>query len=95
MVKIDVKKGMDSSKKVALRDEIRTKLKSVSEIEYAGRVLIDRETGEEVLYTGNIFVKFNSELDSEKCLDLLNTLGVRKISGSNNLYFGNLSLIHI
>jgi len=85
--KINADEELDSNSKIALRDEIRTKLKSVEKIEFAGRVLIDPETAEEVLYTGNVFVKFEPNLNEPRCLSLLDSFGFKKKSAFNNLYF--------
>jgi subtilisin family serine protease len=73
-----------------LRDAARAALKKEPEIEFAGRVLIDAQSGVAVLYTENFFVKFDDEQAAAKCRKLLKDYGLsvkRELPYSRNAYF--------
>lgn len=73
-----------------VRDEARATLKREPEIEFAGRVLIDPQSGVPVLYTENFFVKFDDEQSASKNRQILKAYGLtikREISYSRNAYF--------
>lgn len=54
-----------------VRDRARAALKSESDVRFAGRVLSDPVSGQPVLYTENLFVKFHDNLKASKCRSLL------------------------
>lgn len=56
---------------VALRDRAREILNNESEVQFAGRVLIDPISQQPVVYTENLFVKFDSEEESRVCQEVL------------------------
>ena len=73
-----------------MRDEARATLKAEPEIEFAGRVLIDPQSGVPVLYTENLFVKFDDEQSAAKNKKLLKDYGLvvkREIEYLRNAYF--------
>lgn len=76
--------------KIALRNEIRTRLKKEDSIRYAGRVLRFQGTDIYQIYTENLFIKFRDELDKSKCLEFFkqNELKVKLTLGfAKNAYF--------
>ena len=81
--------------KVKSRNEVRQKLKQDQDLEYAGRVLVDQQTDENVLYTGNALIKFNAVLPREECLKLIAKFKfkfVRALTYSKNLFFVNYDI---
>ncbi len=76
----------------ARRDELRKQLKSDTEnIEFAGRVLKDPETGKPVIYTNNIFIKFGDKVPVEVQDQILADSKLKKkepvIHFSSNAFF--------
>ncbi len=75
---------------VALRDRAREILNQESEIQFAGRVLIDPVSQQPVIYTENIFVKFDSEEESRVCQEVLRRYNLtikRPLEYARNAYF--------
>jgi len=73
-----------------LRDDARTVLNQEPEIEFAGRVLVDRAGGNPVIYTKNLFVKFDSELPASACRKIIESHGLiikRELDYASNAYF--------
>ncbi|MGQ4599427.1 S8 family serine peptidase [Nocardia sp. R6R-6] len=65
-------------------------LNAAPEVRFAGHVLVDPGTGEPVLYTENIFVKFVDRVDHEHCLAVLSAAGLRvkeEVAYATNAYF--------
>ncbi|WP_280476167.1 S8 family peptidase [Nocardia asiatica] len=65
-------------------------LEAAAEVRFAGHVLVDPATGEPVLYTENIFVKFVDSVDSEHCRAVLDAAGLtvkQTVSYAINAYF--------
>ncbi|MFG3618295.1 S8 family serine peptidase [Nocardia sp. NPDC047654] len=65
-------------------------LEAAPEVRFAGHVLVDPVTGEPVLYTENIFVKFVDHVDREHCLAVLaaaNLTVKQVVSYATNAYF--------
>lgn len=56
---------------LAQRDAARASLNATPGVRFAGRVLIDKVTGEPVVYTENLFVKFFDGIPQKKCEELL------------------------
>ncbi len=74
----------------AVRDRARTSLKKEPELRFAGRVLEDKKSKAPVLYTENIFIKFQDNLTSDECEKFLakNQLTIaQKMNSSKNSYF--------
>lgn len=65
-------------------------LDAAPEVRFAGHVLVDPGTGEPVLYTENIFVKFVDRVDREHCLAVLEAADLtvkQEVSYATNAYF--------
>jgi hypothetical protein len=72
------------------RDAGRTALKEEAELRFAGRVLEDENSGEPVLYTENIFIKFKEQIEPTRCEELLaaHDLSIKqKLDYAVNTYF--------
>lgn len=48
-------------------DDIKHALRQASDTRFAGRVLVDQRSGEPVVYTENLFVKFHDDTEYEEC----------------------------
>jgi subtilisin family serine protease len=73
----------------ALRDNARSLLKAEPAVDFAGRVLVDAQ-GRPVVYTENLFVKFEDDEDAEACEAVLQRHGLslkRSLSYARNAYF--------
>lgn len=57
-------------------EQIRHSLRQTSDVCFAGRVLVDAQTREPVLYTENLFVKFHDDLDADYCRRVLLEAGL-------------------
>ncbi|WP_208669897.1 S8 family peptidase [Pseudomonas arsenicoxydans] len=65
-------------------------LRELPQVRFAGRVLVDPETQEPVLYTENIFLKFIDPLTPTQCLVILKTLGLtikQQVPYATNAFF--------
>ena len=74
----------------ASRDAARRSLKRDSDVRFAGRVLVDRRGGQPVLYTENLFVKFDDDTSSRACRRALKEAGLdikRELAFARNAYF--------
>lgn len=49
----------------------KQRLRMMPDIRFAGGVMTDEVTGEPVIYTENIFIKFNDEVDPEDCKKII------------------------
>lgn len=75
---------------IEIRDAARAVLKEEPSVRFAGRVLVDPVTNAPVLYTENLFVKFDAELDEEDCRRILGEHGLsikRALDYAPNAYF--------
>jgi subtilisin family serine protease len=73
-----------------LRDEARMRLSAEPEIRFAGRALIQPQSGTPVVYTENFFVKFTDRTPTEVQQSLLQQYGLipkRTIAYAANAYF--------
>jgi subtilisin family serine protease len=63
------------------RGAIRATLKSVKDVQFAGQVLIDPQSKTPVLYTENLFVKFDDDLAESTCRKIVKAsgLGVKRV----------------
>jgi len=71
-------------------EEVREELKTEPSIEFAGRTLVDEQSGAPVLYTENFFVKFRRDVSDRKCRALLEEHGLvvkRELDYATNAYF--------
>jgi subtilisin family serine protease len=77
---------------VALRDRARAILNEEPKIEFAGRVLVDPISQEPVIYTENLFVKFDNRQEPTACEEVLRRYNLtikRKLEYARNAYFVN------
>ena len=78
------------SDKIAHRDLARTQLKTEPELKFAGRSLEDANSGEPVIYTENIFIKFKDSISLDACEAILKTHNLsikKKVEYAENAYF--------
>ncbi|HKA23197.1 MAG TPA: S8 family serine peptidase [Blastocatellia bacterium] len=74
----------------SLRDRARAVLKKEPQVEFAGRVLCHPKSKAPVLYTENLFVKFDDELSASACRKLLKSHGMimkQELEYARNAYF--------
>lgn len=72
------------------RDTAKTILNAEDDVQFAGRALIDPRSGEPVVYTENLFVKFRDGEKSEACRSLLDRYGLtlkQQVTYARNAYF--------
>jgi subtilisin family serine protease len=75
---------------VGLRDTARDVLNQEHEIQFAGRALVDPISREPVIYTENLFVKFDNDEETAICEEILHRHGLtvkRQIEYARNAYF--------
>ncbi len=73
-----------------IRDEARRVLKKETAIRFAGRVLVDPDSQRPVLYTENLFVKFEDDCSAAAARKILKGLKLdikRSLSYSRNAFF--------
>ncbi|MBN1609781.1 MAG: S8 family serine peptidase [Polyangiaceae bacterium] len=76
----------------ARRDRARATLRRDDAIEFAGRVLVERNSGRHYLYTENFFIQFDPDVSSRRCLQILKRYGLsvkRELGYAPNAYFVN------
>ncbi|WP_448617275.1 S8 family peptidase [Geodermatophilus sp. URMC 65] len=56
--------------------DVRTALETFDDVRFAGRVLVSETSGEPIIYTENLFVKFRDDVDSAECERILNEAGL-------------------
>src|SRR5215211_3939722 len=56
--------------------DVRTALKSFEDVRFAGRGLVNETSGEPVVYTENLFVKFKDDVEPEECERILSEHGL-------------------
>ncbi len=69
---------------------VREELKKAPDTRFSGRVLVETQSKEPVVYTENIFVKFRDEEDREDCVDVLQRAGLtvkRELTYATNAFF--------
>jgi subtilisin family serine protease len=74
----------------SMRDQARAVLKKEPEIEFAGRVLIDPQSKRPVVYTENLFVKFNGDEKASACRKIIKSYNLsikRELEYARNAYF--------
>ncbi|MGF1639505.1 MAG: S8 family serine peptidase [Rhodospirillales bacterium] len=68
----------------------KTALREAPDVRFAGGVLVDPATGEPVLYTENLFVKFLDTVDPDDCIAVLRDAGLavkNEVTYATNAYF--------
>lgn len=71
-------------------DQLKRSFRSTPDTRFAGRVLVDEASGEPVLYTENLFIKFVDDMDPDDCLELLRDVGLtvkREVTYATNAWF--------
>lgn len=71
-------------------EDIKRVLRSAPDIRFAGRVLVDTQSGEPVVYTENLFVKFQDDQDREHCMAVLQDAGLtikQELPYATNAFF--------
>lgn len=71
-------------------ESARKNLNKAPDTRFAGRVLIEKTSGEPVIYTENLFVKFHDNCTSGHCQDILDEVGLtvkRPLTYARNAYF--------
>src|SRR5262249_28488464 len=87
---VDILRARVPRGKRSLRDRARAVLKKELQIEFAGRVLCQPKSKSPVLYTENLFVKFDDELSSSACRKLLKSHGMtvkKELEYARNAFF--------
>lgn len=72
------------------RNAIRKSLNEEDQVEFAGRALVDAQTGEITVYTENIFVKFRDEIPGDRCGKIIAEMGLtvkQQYKFAKNAYF--------
>ncbi|MFI6773240.1 S8 family peptidase [Nocardia sp. NPDC050412] len=84
---VEVFRVPPDTRSVAQRKSV---LAAAPEVRFAGHVLVDPVSGEPVLYTENVFVKFTDDADPERCRAVLGEAGLRikeTVDYAVNAYF--------
>jgi hypothetical protein len=71
-------------------EEVRKELHESSATRFAGRVLVDENTREPVLYTENLFIKFVDDKKRDECLEVLREAGLsvkQELPYATNAFF--------
>lgn len=71
-------------------DVAKSALGALDRVRFAGRVLVMEGSGEPVVYTENLFVKFADQLSDKECIEVLGQRGLqvkRKLEYAQNSYF--------
>lgn len=71
-------------------DKRKKALRMSTDVRFAGSVLVDKKSGEPMIYTENIFIKFVDDADPEQCVDVILKAGLtikREVKYAANAYF--------
>jgi subtilisin-like proprotein convertase family protein len=74
-------------------EERKQVLRAASDVRFAGGVLVDSASGEPVLYTENLFVKFTDDADPDACEAVLHAQGLtlrRALHYADNAWFASM-----
>jgi subtilisin family serine protease/subtilisin-like proprotein convertase family protein len=74
----------------AALESMKKSLQDFSDTRFAGRVLVQAKSGEPVVYTENLFVKFDDSCDDSHCQDILTNIGLtvkEQVRYARNGYF--------
>ena len=77
-------------RRASARGAIRTTLKAEKDVQFAGHVLIDPQSKKPVLYTENLFVKFDDDLAESTCRKIVRASGLgikRVLEYARNTFF--------
>ena len=87
---VEVLQSFDVSRRTVRRNAARATLKQESEIHFAGRVLCSPQGQQPVIYTQNLFIKFDDDVSPHACRKLLRTFNLlikREVGYARNAYF--------
>jgi subtilisin family serine protease len=87
---VEVLRAKGSTGSAEVRDNARVVLKAEPEIQFAGRVLIDPTAQEPVIYTENLFLKFDDDAEHSVCQETLGRYGLvikSELTYARNAYF--------
>lgn len=87
---VEVIRAKSSRESLRLRDRVRTALKKERDSRFSGRVLCDPHTKSPILYTENVFVKFEDDYSPTAAKRLIKNLGLTikyEIRYAQNAYF--------
>lgn len=65
-------------------------IRAASDVRFAGGVMVDEKSGEPVLYTENLFIKFVDDMDPEDCRDVIREAGLtikKELTYAANAFF--------
>ena len=71
-------------------DERKRALRQAPDVRFAGGVMVDAQSGEPVVYTENLFIKFVDSADPDDCRAVIRDAGLtikREVSYSTNAFF--------
>jgi subtilisin-like proprotein convertase family protein len=71
-------------------NDIKRSLRTAPDTRFAGGVFVDENSREPIIYTENLFVKFDDDQQPERCAEILNSFGLqikRPLAYSRNAYF--------
>ena len=71
-------------------NERKAALRSLPDVHFAGGVLVDEQSGEPVIYTENLFIKFIDTADPEECKTIIREAGLtikEEVSYAPNAFF--------
>lgn len=87
---VEILRAKVPSEGSVLRDSARGILNAESEIQFAGRVLVEPQSRQPIVYTENLFVKFDNEEEASVCQEILkryNLTIMRQVEYARNAYF--------
>lgn len=87
---VEILQAKVPSEASALRDSARVILKEEPEIQFAGRVLIEPQSMQPIVYTENLFVKFDPEAEPSVCQEILERYNLtikKQVEYARNAYF--------
>ena len=87
---VEVLRAKVSSGSREVRDNARTVLNAEPEIQFAGRVLVDPAAQEPIIYTENLFLKFDDDQEYDVCQEILGRYGLTvksELAYARNAYF--------
>jgi subtilisin family serine protease len=76
-VGVEVYKMKKTSRSARTMNEVKEGLRAEDDVCFAGSVLVDPDSGEPVIYTENLFVKFKDDADPQEAQAVLKELGLQ------------------
>ncbi len=87
---VEILRTKVSSGSPEVRDNARAVLKAEPEIQFAGRVLVDPAAQEPIVYTENLFLKFDDDAEANVCQEIIGRYGLTiksELTYARNAYF--------